>query len=147
PEQRTDDPGVAPAEQTVDPEPVAYDQPVSAPVADSPAPDAPTSEHQSDDIAPDDGDQGPGSAQVSVADDEVADVTSPEAKAEYLDLTGQSDGASADRWGPGSWSEIEAELDEEPEVAATYARSGAVSDSGQTSAGSGSIAGSSARPV
>ena len=77
----------------------------------------------------DPGDDGDGGAEATldeiVFEDEAQ--AEPEARAAYLDLTTPSEQADRvaadDRWGPGSWSEVEAGLESEP--ANSYARAGA----------------------
>ena len=79
-----------------------------------------------EDSGPDDG-----GAHVEVVDEvQIAEeaAAEPEARAAYLDLTtpsGQADQVGeADRWGPGSWAEVEADLDD-AETSNSYARAGA----------------------
>ena len=77
--------------------------------------------------------------EVTVAEEAAAD---PEARAAYLDLTTPSPQADqvgeADRWGPGSWSELAADLveDEDAQSEAAYARAGAKESGAAPSSGS-----------
>ncbi len=94
--------------------------------------------------APSDTDGGDGGAQVEVIDEVlVAEeaAADPEARAAYLDLTTPSPQADqvgdADRWGPGSWSELAADfVDEDAEGEAAYARAGAKESGAAPSSGS-----------
>ena len=74
--------------------------------------------------------------EVSVAEEAAAD---PEARAAYLDLTTPSSQADqigeADRWGPGSWSEIAADFTDDAESEAAYARAGAQESTSAPSSG------------
>ncbi len=91
-----------------------------------------------EDVQDDDG--GDGGVEVVVEEVVIAEdaAVEPEARAAYLDLTTPSEQAdqvgAEDRWGPGSWSEVAAELDDEAQAANTYARAGAHESGGTPSA-------------
>ena len=64
--------------------------------------------------------EGASDVQAAEVDEQAAEVDEedPGERTEYLDLTAGSPSSAqanaGDRWGPGSWSDLEAELDEEP---------------------------------